>query len=306
MVVSGLPRSGTSMAMKMLEAGGLPVVSDGLRRADEDNPRGYYEDERVKDLHQEGDKTWLRDARGKVVKIISFLLKSLPADNNYQVLFMHRNLREIVASQNKMLARRGERNDTPDERAVQLLDEQVRDARFFLRRPQFEVLELTYADVLNGPRPQAQRRHQPVRHLLLLALRPLEPVRPLVPHHLRDLAALVELADAVAGGRGARVVQQVVCRGRAGEQHQPRDNGTSGHPPQHSTASPLRSGNHTGDAGLRKSPADFFAGCAAPPALAVVAAAVQPSGFLADRHPADLADRPHRIEMPENKDLPRT
>jgi hypothetical protein len=156
-VVSGLPRSGTSMAMKMLEAGGLPVVTDGLRSADEDNPKGYYEDERVKDLHQAGDKTWLRDARGKVVKIISFLLKSLPGDNNYKVLFMSRNLREIVASQNKMLVRRGERNDTPDERAVQLLDEQVRDARFFLRRPQFDVLELNYGEMLNSSRPEAQR-----------------------------------------------------------------------------------------------------------------------------------------------------
>lgn len=156
-VVSGLPRSGTSMLMKMLEAGGLPVVTDGLRSADEDNPKGYYEDERVKDLHQVGDKKWLRAARGRVLKIISFLLKSLPADNNYQVLFMHRNLREIVASQNKMLVRRGEKNDTPDERAVALLDEQVRDARFFLRRPQFEVLEMNYGEIVQRARPQAQR-----------------------------------------------------------------------------------------------------------------------------------------------------
>ena len=156
-VVSGLPRSGTSMAMKMLEAGGLRVVTDGRRSADEDNPRGYYEDERVMDLHRHGDKAWVREARGKVIKIISFLLKSLPADNNYKVLFMHRNLREIVASQNKMLDRRGERNDTSDEKAVQLLDEQVRDARFFLRRPQFDVLELDYAETLRGARPQALR-----------------------------------------------------------------------------------------------------------------------------------------------------
>jgi hypothetical protein len=154
-VVSGLPRSGTSMAMKMLEAGGLGVVTDGLRAADEDNPKGYYEDERVKDLYREGDKTWLRESRGKVVKIISFLLKSLPADNNYKVLFMHRNLKEIVASQNKMLARRGEKNDTPDERAVALLDEQVRDARFFLRRPQFDVMELNYREILDAPGPVA-------------------------------------------------------------------------------------------------------------------------------------------------------
>lgn len=154
-VVSGLPRSGTSMAMRMLEAGGLGVVTDGLRAADEDNPKGYYEDERVKDLYREGDKTWLRDSRGKVIKIISFLLKSLPADNNYKVLFMHRNLKEIVASQNKMLARRGEKNDTPDERAVALLDEQVRDARFFLRRPQFDVMELNYREILDAPGPVA-------------------------------------------------------------------------------------------------------------------------------------------------------
>ena len=156
-VVSGLPRSGTSMAMKMLEAGGLGVVTDGLRTADEDNPKGYYEDERVKDLYQPGDKTWLRDSRGKVIKIISFLLKSLPDDNNYKVLFMHRSLREIVASQNKMLARRAEKNDTPDDRAVALLEEQVRDARFFLRRPQFDVLELNYRETLDSPRPLALR-----------------------------------------------------------------------------------------------------------------------------------------------------
>ena len=157
MVVSGLPRSGTSMAMKMLEAGGLSVVTDGLRTADEDNPKGYYEDERVKDLYQPGDKAWLRDSRSKVIKIISFLLKSLPDENNYKVVFMHRSLREIVASQNKMLARRGEKNDTPDDRAVALLEEQVRDARFFLRRPQFEVLELNYRETLDSPRPLALR-----------------------------------------------------------------------------------------------------------------------------------------------------
>jgi hypothetical protein len=156
-VVSGLPRSGTSMAMKMLEAGGLPVVTDGQRVADEDNPKGYYEDERVKRLHKEEDKTWLNDARGKVVKIISFLLKSLPDEHNYKVVFMHRNLREIVASQNKMLSRLGKPNDLPDEAAVQLLTTQEKEAGFFLRRPQFDVLELQYSEVLAGARAQAQR-----------------------------------------------------------------------------------------------------------------------------------------------------
>jgi sulfotransferase family protein len=156
-VVSGLPRSGTSMAMKMLEAGGLTIVTDGLRAADEDNPKGYYEDERVKRLHKEDDKAWLREARGKVVKIISFLLKSLPPEHNYKVVLMQRNLREIVASQNKMLARLGKPNDLPDETAVQLLAGQAKDASFFLKRPQFEVLELNYADTLAGARAQAAR-----------------------------------------------------------------------------------------------------------------------------------------------------
>jgi hypothetical protein len=156
-VVSGLPRSGTSMAMKMLEAGGLTVVTDGQRVADEDNPKGYYEDERVKRLHKDADQAWLREARGKVVKIISFLLKSLPDEHNYKVVFMHRNLREIVASQNKMLARLGKPNDLPDEAAVQLLSTQEKEAGFFLKRPHFDVLELNYADVLAAARSEAKK-----------------------------------------------------------------------------------------------------------------------------------------------------
>jgi len=157
-VVSGLPRSGTSMAMKMLEAGGMVVVADGLRAPDEDNPKGYFEDERVKNLHQDTDKTWLRGARGKAVKVISFLLRSLPGDNNYKVVFMCRDLHEIVASQNKMLARRGESGTAPDERTLELLAKELADARFFLRRrPQFDVLELGYRESLDDPAAQARR-----------------------------------------------------------------------------------------------------------------------------------------------------
>src|SRR5829696_2465105 len=97
-VVSGLPRSGTSMTMKMLEAGGLPVITDGLRTADESNPNGYYELEDVKTLSAEGDGAWLAGARGKAVKVISFLLTYLPESYDYQVIFMRRDLNEIVAS----------------------------------------------------------------------------------------------------------------------------------------------------------------------------------------------------------------
>ena len=106
-VVSGLPRSGTSMMMKMLEAGGLAVQTDDLREADVDNPKGYYEDERVKDLEKMDDKSWIQESRGKVLKVISFLLKDLPEDNYYKVIFMRRNLEEIMASQNKMIDRLG-------------------------------------------------------------------------------------------------------------------------------------------------------------------------------------------------------
>ena len=106
-VVSGLPRSGTSMMMKMLEAGGIPPVTDELRTADDDNPKGYYEFERVKQMDK-GDTAWVADAQGKVVKVISALLKHLPSSHNYQVIFLRRHMSEILASQRKMLIRRGE------------------------------------------------------------------------------------------------------------------------------------------------------------------------------------------------------
>ena len=97
-VVSGLPRSGTSMCMKMLEAGGVDVVQDGIRSADEDNPKGYFEHERVKDLDKGGDKSWVKNARGQAIKVISFLLPHLPSDNRYQVVFVRREYQEVLAS----------------------------------------------------------------------------------------------------------------------------------------------------------------------------------------------------------------
>lgn len=106
-VVSGLPRSGTSMMMKMLEAGGVSPMIDGTREADTDNPRGYYEFERVKSLPK-GDHAWLSQARGRSIKVISALLPYLPEGFSYRILFMRRNVAEIIASQNKMLNHRKE------------------------------------------------------------------------------------------------------------------------------------------------------------------------------------------------------
>jgi hypothetical protein len=157
-IVSGLPRSGTSMTMKMLEAAGLSIVSDGVRSADEDNPKGYFELERVKNLADEQDFSWLVDARGKVVKIISYLLKELPPHHNYKVLFMRRDLREVLASQQKMLRRRGETSETDDERMMELYENDLWKANYLLKRePQFEVMALHYRDVLQNPLQEARK-----------------------------------------------------------------------------------------------------------------------------------------------------
>jgi hypothetical protein len=104
-IVSGLPRSGTSLMMQMLAAGGLPVLSDGERQADVDNPRGYLEWERIKQLPK--DPACISEAEGKVVKIISLLLLSLPEGHEYRVIFMERPLTEVLASQEVMRRHRG-------------------------------------------------------------------------------------------------------------------------------------------------------------------------------------------------------
>jgi hypothetical protein len=157
-VVSGLPRSGTSMTMQMLEAGGVEILTDGVREADESNPVGYYELEKVKELDKGGDKSWLTEAKGKAVKIISYLLPHLPETLNYKILFMHRDLDEIIASQNKMLELRGEPQETSDERTRELFEDHLwRARRLLAHRSCFDVLEVSHRDVINQPREQAGR-----------------------------------------------------------------------------------------------------------------------------------------------------
>jgi hypothetical protein len=157
-VVSGLPRSGTSMAMKMLEAGGVPIVTDGQRAADEDNPKGYFEDERVLHLAEAADRAWVREARGKAVKVISYLLRYLPADSNYKVVFVRRDLTEVLASQAKMLARRGEVSETADERMRELFTTELWRAEYFMKHsPSVEYLDVHYTQVLADPEGEARR-----------------------------------------------------------------------------------------------------------------------------------------------------
>jgi hypothetical protein len=143
------------MMMKMLEAGGLPVLSDGQRTADTDNPEGYYEFERVKQLDK-GDAGWLGEAEGKVVKVISALLEHLPPGYQYRVIFMNRRLEEVLASQRKMLAHRGEASDISDEKLAELLDKHLRKVKGWLAaQPNFRCLEVDYNRMLADPRPFA-------------------------------------------------------------------------------------------------------------------------------------------------------
>lgn len=151
-IVSGLPRSGTSMMMKVLEAGGLPVIIDGLRSADPDNPEGYYEFERVKELAK-GDTAWVADAQGKAVKVISALLEFLPASYPYRVIFMHRNIEEVLNSQRKMLVRRGEKVDAVnDAEMADLFAKHLAKVKQWLRvQPNFAVLDVDYNAMMQNP-----------------------------------------------------------------------------------------------------------------------------------------------------------
>lgn len=157
-VVSGLPRSGTSMAMKMLDAAGYEVVTDGEREPDVDNPRGYFEDERVKALAEMEDKAWVRGARGKSIKVISYLLRHLPRDNNYKVIFMRRHMEEVLASQQKMLDNRGEDTSTGDDAMAEFYETDLWRARYLLKKdPAFDWIEVHYSDVLENPAKEARR-----------------------------------------------------------------------------------------------------------------------------------------------------
>jgi hypothetical protein len=153
-IVSGLPRSGTSMMMKLLEAGGLPPLTDNLRTADEDNPKGYYEFERVKQLPK-GDVAWLPDAEGKVVKVIAALLPYLPGGYEYRVIFMQRAMSEVLASQRQMLIRRGEDPDKiPDDVIAKLFEKHLKQVNEWVsQQPNVTRLDVNYNEMLKNPQP---------------------------------------------------------------------------------------------------------------------------------------------------------
>jgi len=148
-VVSRLPRSGTSMMMRMLAAGGMALLVDGVRTADGDNPVGYYEYEPVKTL-PEGNVAWLQEAEGRAVKVVSPLLPALPDTHEYKVVFMERNLQEVEASQRRMLARRGASPSGAD--LVAVFRKHLALVRTWLAdQPHCEVLYVGYAAAVQRP-----------------------------------------------------------------------------------------------------------------------------------------------------------
>jgi hypothetical protein len=153
-IVSGLPRSGTSMMMKILEVGGLEVFTDNLRAPDEDNPKGYYELEQVKALKDGGD-SWIKNAPGKVVKVVSSLLEYLPSAYKYKIVFMRREIVEILASQKQMLIRRGENSEGDDQKMAEQFQEHLKRVRVWLaNQPNMETLYVDYNALMADPVPE--------------------------------------------------------------------------------------------------------------------------------------------------------
>ena len=150
-VVSGLPRSGTSLMMQMLSAGGLPVLTDGERQADSDNPRGYFEWEQIKLLPRQPN--CIAEAEGKVVKVISQLLFALPAGREYRIIFMQRPLPEVVASQAEMIRRRGTTGaPLPPSALIAGLTAHLNQVNAWLRdKAHISIHRVQHQDVLREP-----------------------------------------------------------------------------------------------------------------------------------------------------------
>lgn len=152
-IVSGLPRSGTSLMMQMLDAGGLPVLSDGERKADTDNPKGYLEWERIKQLPK--DPSLIAEAEGKVVKVISQLILSLPMNHEYRIVFTQRPLPEVLKSQDEMLRRRGNADSIlPDTSLIEeAFQRHLVDVNKWLAgKPNVQIMRVHYHRVLREPK----------------------------------------------------------------------------------------------------------------------------------------------------------
>lgn len=156
-IVSGLPRSGTSMMMQMLDAGGVPAMTDHIRTPDDDNPNGYYEFEAVKSTRE--DPSWLQSSEGKAVKMVYRLLYDLPKDRSYRVLFMRRKLEEILASQRAMLERNGAQGDgASDEQMAKLFGAELNAFyKWAGKQPHIDLIDVDYNRLQFEPHAELER-----------------------------------------------------------------------------------------------------------------------------------------------------
>jgi hypothetical protein len=159
-VVSGLPRSGTSLMMQMLAAGGLPPLTDGLRLSDLNNPRGYFEWEKIKQLREDPDG--IAQAEGKAVKVVSALLRSLPSGRSYRVIFMNRSLQEVVASQTEMIKQLGAAGPSLNAAAMMATFEMHLNqvAAWLDSQKNIAVCRVHHGSLLTAPREEAMRVHE--------------------------------------------------------------------------------------------------------------------------------------------------
>jgi len=156
-VVSGLPRSGTSLMMQMLDAAGLAIYTDLVREADENNPKGFYEHEKVKGLAK--NNKWLKDANGKVVKIVSPLLRFLPPNFNYKVIVMKRDVREVTLSQHKMLVKAGkaEADKYPMKIEETLKKQYLNSIEWMKKQNYIEFIEIDFQEAVNNAEATANQ-----------------------------------------------------------------------------------------------------------------------------------------------------
>lgn len=141
------------MMMQMIDAGGIPALTDEIRKADEDNPKGYYEFEPVKRTKK--DASWLKQAPGKVVKMVHVLLLDMPAGYEYRVIFMRRALEEVIRSQDVMLQRQGkDSGDLTKEQLVRAFEAQIdKVEKYVAEHPNFRMLQVNYNQMIGEPAP---------------------------------------------------------------------------------------------------------------------------------------------------------
>jgi len=159
-IVSGLPRSGTSLMMQALNTGGLPVLTDHMRKSDEDNPQGYFEFEPVKKTKT--DPSWVADAEGKAVKMVYSLLYDLPNEYEYRVIFMRRHMHEVLASQRTMLKRSGRQGaNIPEHKLADFFNKDLEKITQWVHcQDNFSMISIRYDDMVKSPLPACHQVHE--------------------------------------------------------------------------------------------------------------------------------------------------